>query len=264
MPVECVRWKVATREVAKMLAIEERLRLYTNEHPAIFSLKKWLQINAGKHPAVFFSFYWLSRRDRTCIVTPETQLVIEGFPRSANAFAAVAFRQAQNEKVRVARSSHVPAQVIRAARWQIPTLVLIRKPKDAILSLVIRDPVSVDQALRHYVSFYKTVEKYRSAYVLGLFEEVTEDYGEVIRRVNEKFETTFSLFRHDEQNVNKVFARIDRNYIKRHGETYRETKVSRPYAVREEMKHEVGQDLENPKRRKLIAEAEAVYARLAS
>jgi hypothetical protein len=264
MPVECVRWKVATREVAKMLAIEERLRLYTNEHPAIFSLKKWLQINAGKHPAVFFSFYWLSRRDRTCIVTPETQLVIEGFPRSANAFAAVAFRQAQNEKVRVARSSHVPAQVIRAARWQIPTLVLIRKPKDAILSLVIRDPVSVDQALRHYVSFYKTVEKYRSAYVLGLFEEVTEDYGEVIRRVNEKFETTFSLFRHDEQNVNKVFARIDRNYIKRHGETYRETKVSRPYAVREEMKHEVGQDLENPKRRKLIAEAEAVYARLSS
>jgi hypothetical protein len=264
MPVECVRWKVATREVAKMLAIKERLRLYTNEHPAIFSLKKRLQINAGKHPAVFFSFYWLSRRDRTCIVTPETQLVIEGFPRSANAFAAVAFRQAQNEKVRVARSSHVPAQVIRAARWQIPTLVLIRKPKDAILSLVIRDPVSVDQALRHYVSFYKTVEKYRSAYVLGLFEEVTEDYGEVIRRVNEKFETTFSLFRHDEQNVNKVFARIDRNYIKRHGETYRETKVSRPYAVREEMKHEVGQDLENPKRRKLIAEAEALYARLSS
>ena len=247
-----------------MLAIEERLRLYTNEHPAIFSLKKRLQINAGKHPAVFFSFYWLSRRDRTCIVTPETQLVIEGFPRSANAFAAVAFRQAQNEKVRVARSSHVPAQVIRAARWQIPTLVLIRKPKDAILSLVIRDPVSVDQALRLYVSFYKTVEKYRSAYVLGLFEEVTEDYGEVIRRVNEKFETTFSLFRHDEQNVNKVFARIDRNYIKRHGETYRETKVSRPYAVREEMKHEVGQDLENPKRRKLIAEAEALYARLSS
>ena len=247
-----------------MLAIEERLRLYTNEHPAIFSLKKWLQINAGKHPAVFFSFYWLSRRDRTCIVTPETQLVIEGFPRSANAFAAVAFRQAQNEKVRVARSSHVPAQVIRAARWQIPTLLLIRKPKDAILSLVIRDPVSVDQALRHYVSFYKTVEKYRSAYVLGLFEEVTEDYGEVIRRVNEKFETTFSLFRHDEQNVDKVFARIDRNYRKRHGETYRETKISRPSAVREDVKSEVRHELEDPKRKKLLAEAEAVYDRLTS
>jgi hypothetical protein len=253
---------MATREVARMLAIKERLRLYTDEHPAIFSLKKRLQIYAGKHPAVFFSFYWLSRRDRTRVVTPETQLVIEGFPRSANAFAAVAFGQAQSEKVRVARSSHVPAQVIRAARWQIPTLVLIRKPNDAVLSLVIRDPVSVDQALRHYVSFYKTVEKYRSAYVLGLFEEVTEDYGEVIKRVNEKFGTTFSLFHHDEQNVNKVFARIDRNYRKRHGETYRETKVSRPSALREEMKSEARHDLEDPKRKKLMAEAEAVYARL--
>lgn len=245
-----------------MLAIKERLRLYTDEHPAIFSLKKRLQIHAGKYPTVIFSFYWLSRRDRTRVVTPETQLVIEGFPRSANAFAAVAFGQAQNEKVRVARSSHVPAQVIRAARWQIPTLVLIRKPRDAILSLVVRDPVSVDQALRHYVSFYKTVEKCRSAYVLGLFEEVTEDYGEVIRRVNDKFGTTFSLFHHNEQNVNKVFARIDRNYRKRHGETYRETKVSRPSIAREEMKREVVHDLENPKRRKLIAEAEALYARL--
>ena len=245
-----------------MLAIKERLRLYTDEHPAIFSLKKRLQIYAGKYPTVIFSFYWLSRRDRTRVVTPETQLVIEGFPRSANAFAAVAFVQAQNEKVRVARSSHVPAQVIRAARWQIPTLVLIRKPRDAILSLVVRDPVSVDQALRHYVSFYKTVEKCRSAYVLGLFEEVTEDYGEVIRRVNDKFGTTFSLFHHNEQNVNKVFARIDRTYRKRHGETYRETKVSRPSTAREEMKREVVHDLENPKRRKLIAEAEALYARL--
>jgi len=142
--------------------------------------------------------------------------------------------------------------------------LLIRKPKDAILSLVIRDPVSVDQALRHYVSFYRTVEKYRSAYVLGLFEEVTEDYGEVIRRVNDKFGTTFSLFRHDEQNVDKVFARIDRNYRKRHGETYRETKISRPSAVREDVKSEVRHELEDPKRKKLLAEAEAVYDRLTS
>jgi hypothetical protein len=107
--------------------------------------------------------------------------------------------------------------VIRAARWQIPTLVLIRRPKDAVLSFAIRDPISVDQALKYYLSF-----------------------------------------------VNEVFARIEKNSRKRYGETHWETNVSRPSAAKERMKHEVGYDLENPKRKKLIAEAEAVYDRLTS
>jgi hypothetical protein len=37
---------------------------------------------------------------------------------------------------------------------------------------------------------------------------------------------------------------------------------SSPFPVKERMKHEVEYDLENPKRKKLIAEAEAVYDRL--
>jgi hypothetical protein len=245
-----------------MTAFEERLRLYTSDHPAVVGLEKWLQIYAGKHPAVFFSLYWLMRKDRARVVTPDTQLVVEGFPRSANTFAKVAFSKAQKEKVRIAHHLHVPAQVIRAARWQIPTLVLIRKPRDAVLSLVVRDPISIDQALKYYLSFYETVEKYRDAYVLGLFEEVTEDYGEVIRRINDKFGTTFSLFRHNERNVDKVFARIERNSRRRYGETHWATKVSRPSALKEGIKRDLGYKVENPKRRKLIAEAEAVYDRL--
>ena len=245
-----------------MTSLEERLRFYTSEHPIVVRLERWLQIYAGNHPAVFFSLYWLMRKDPTRVVTPDTQLVVEGFPRSANTFARVAFSKAQNEKVRIAHGLHVPAQVIRAARWQIPTLVLIRKPRDAVLSFVVRDPISIDQALRYYLSFYETVEKCRDAYILGLFEEVTEDYGEVIRRINDKFGTTFSLFRHNERNVDKVFARIERNSRRRYGETHWATKVSRPSALKEGIKHDLEYKLENPKRRKLIAEAEAVYDRL--
>ena len=247
-----------------MGAIEEQPRPDAGEHPAVFKLEKGLQIHAGKYPAVYFSLYRLLQKDRTRVVTPDTQLVIEGFPRSGNSFARVAFSKAQKEKVRIAHGLHVPAQVIRAARWRIPTLVLIRKPKDAVLSFAIRDPISVDQALKYYLSFYKTVEKYRDSYVLGLFEEVTEDYGQVISRLNDKFGTTFSLFRHDEQNVNAVFARLEKNSRKRYGETHWETKVSRPSVAKERMKHEVGYDLKNPKRERLIAEAEAVYDRLTS
>jgi hypothetical protein len=243
-------------------AIEERFGSYVDEHPAVFRFEKWLQIYAGKHPSTFYGLYRLARKDQKRIVTPDTQLVIEGFPRSANTFARVAFNRAQSERVRIAHGLHVPAQVIRASQLRIPTLVLIRAPKDAVISFAIRDPISVDQALRYYLSFYETVEEYRDAYVLGLFEEVIEDFGEVIRRINDRFGTTFSPFSHDEPNVDGVFAHIEKNSRKRFGETSLENKVSRPFASREKLKREVGYELENPKRGDLISRAETVYDRL--
>jgi hypothetical protein len=243
-------------------SIEERVEPYTDEHPAMFRFEKWLQIYAGKHPAAFYGLYRLARKDQGRVVTPETQLVIEGFPRSANSFARVAFNRAQNERVRIANGLHVPAQVIRASRWRIPTLVLIRRPKDAVLSFAIRDPISLNLALRYYLSFYETVEAYRGAYVLGLFEEVTEDFGRVIQHLNDRFATTFSPFRHDEQNVEGVLARIERNSRKRFGEASLENKASLPFAAREEKKHVLGYELEAPKHRGLMARAQAVYDRL--
>ncbi len=250
-----------------MRAIEERLRPHLDENVASLWLEKWLQIHAGGNPTIFFSLYRLlrTRQDLSRAVTPDKQVVIEGFPRSGNSFARRAFIMAQEETfdvTSIAHHLHVPAQVVRAAQWRIPTLVLIRRPKDAVLSFALWDPISIDQALKYYLSFYETVEKYRDAYVLGLFEEVTEDFGQVIKRINDKFGTTFSLFRHDEENVRKVFADIETHARNKFGETLWERKVHRPSAVKERMKHEIEYDLENPKRKRLIAEAEAVYDRL--
>jgi hypothetical protein len=250
-----------------MDALKERLKPRLDENAASLWLEKWLQIHAGGHPTVFFGLYRLlrTRKALSRAVTPDTQLVIEGFPRSSNSFARRAFIMAQDERFdvkRIAHHLHVPAQVVRAAQWQIPTLVLIRRPRDAVLSLVIRDPISIDQALRYYISFYETAEKYRDSYVLGLFEEVTEDFGQVIKRLNDKFGTTFSLFRHDEENVSKVFAGMETQARRKYGERLSERKVQRPAAVREKIKDKIEYDLENPKRKKLIARAEAVYDRL--
>src|ERR687898_3164238 len=248
-----------------MRTIKKWLKSHLDENMVAFRLEKWLQIHAGRHPAVYFSLYRMLRTGTARIVTPDTQLVIEGFPRSGNSFARRAFVSAQNEctdKTRIAHHLHVPAQVVRAAQWRIPTLVLIRKPRDAVLSFAVWDPISVDQALRYYISFYETAEKYRDAYVLGLFEEVSEDFGEVIKRMNDRFGTTFSLFRHDEENVSELFAGMEAQARKKYGETLWERKVQRPATVRERIKDEIEYDLENPKRKKLIARADAVYDRL--
>jgi hypothetical protein len=174
----------------------------------------------------------------------------------------VAFNRAQKGTVRIATGLHVPAQVIRAARWRIPTLVLIRKPKDAVLSFAIRDPISVEQALKYYLSFYETVEGYGDAYVLGTFEEVTSDFGLVIQRLNEMFGTSFSPFRHNERNVEVVLARVERNSKRKFGEAHWENKASRPVAAREETKRELERGLDAPEAGRLLSRAEAVYERL--
>jgi hypothetical protein len=233
-----------------------------NSSAISYGIEKQLQLYTGRCPTVFYTLYRMVRKNPARIVGPETQLVVEGFPRSANTFAVVAFRRAQKGRVRVAHNLHVPAQVIRASRMGIPTLVLIRKPKDAVRSLVVRDPISVDQALKHYISFYSVVAEYRGSYVLGRFEEVTEDYGTVIQRINAKFDTGFSPFRHTKNNLRKVFARIDQQYKKTQGMVHREARISRPSVARDLAKVGVEYETKDPKRRQLISEAEAIYAHL--
>ena len=250
-----------------MRAIEKRLRPYLDENAASLWFEKWLQIHAGGHPPAYFGLYRLlrTRKDLTRAVSPDKLVVIEGFPRSGNSFARRAFIMAQGEGfevTRVAHHLHVPAQIVLAARWGIPTILLIRKPRDAVLSLVIRDPISVDQALKYYVSFYETAEEYRDACVLGRFEDVTGDFGRVMQRLNDRFGTRFCVFHHDEEIVNELFAGMEAQARKRYGEKLWERKVQRPATARERIKDEIEYDSQNPKRKKLIARAEAVYDRL--
>lgn len=231
------------------------------------AIKNRAQLYVGERPAIFYRYYRLKQnlvkkaeaRGRR-VVQPTTQIVIEGFPRSANTFAVWAFRQAQPDDVRVAHHFHYPAQVVRAAQWQIPTLVLIREPREAVTSLVMRDPqASLEQALRHYVSFYQAVVRHRDACVLGPFEEVIEDYGAVIERVNSKFGTQFAVFDHTEANVKQVFSRIEARHRTRNEGTIVETRIARPSAAKEEMRREVKRELEAPSRRGMLTEAKVVY-----
>lgn len=222
------------------------------------AIKGRMQAYAGERPAIFFAYHRLKRSPLA--VRPATQLVIEGFPRSANTFSVWAFRQAQHEDVRLAHHLHYPAQVIRAAQWQIPTLVLVRKPEDAVLSLIMRTPLLMPtQALQHYISFYKVVAKYRDAFVLGRFEEVTEDYGAVIERINDRFATQFSLFDHTEANVKRVYSRIEERHRAQYKDKVSEARVARPSATKEKMKRKVRSVLEGPEQRRLLAEATLIY-----
>jgi hypothetical protein len=147
-----------------------------------------------------------SRRCESLVVEKDTVIVIEGFPRSANTFACNAFRLSQEKDVKIAHHLHAPAQIIGAAKMNIPAVVQIRNPDDAVLSLVVRSPfISIRIALREYTLFYETILSYRDHFIVAKFEDVIRDFGSVIREINDRFGTDFKEFIHNEENVAKSY-----------------------------------------------------------
>jgi hypothetical protein len=162
-----------------------------------------LRTRVAEHPAIYLPF---ARRKYPGpspeVVGAETQLVIDGFTRSATTFAVYAFQLAQPRPVRLAHHLHAPAQLIAAARLAIPALVLIREPEGAVLSQLIREPwVPLAGALHAYARFYERLLPYRGRFVVGDFKDVTGDFGAVTRRLNQRFGTHFAEFAHTDANV---------------------------------------------------------------
>ena len=167
-----------------------RLRTYTSEHPLgylAFARRKYTGHNVE-------------------VIGPRTELVIDGFTRSATTFAVYAFQLSQERPIRLAHHLHAPAQLIEAARLGIPAVALIRKPQGAILSQLIREPdVALRDALFAYSRFYEHLMPYRKSFVIGEFRQVTQEFGAVIRQLNVRFGTNFAEFAHSDANVRECF-----------------------------------------------------------
>ncbi len=201
------------------------------------------------------------RGHRELTVKRDTDLVIEGFPRSGNTFACAAFQLAQPYPLKLARHLHAPAQIVIAARWGIPALLLLRRPADAALSLLIRDrTVTLAGALGGYARFYSALSAWREHFVVASFEQVTCDFGSVIARLNRRFGSGFALFEHNAENEAAAFAEVERMELADSGGgPLRQTHVSRPSMEREAMKENLAAALSEPSIAAAHRRAQGVY-----
>ena len=205
-------------------------------------------------------------RTRPLLARSDTDIVIEGFPRSGNTFAVVAFRMAQPTPVRIARHLHAPAQALWGVRQSVPTLVLIREPSEAVLSLVIREPhLSLGQGLRQYIRFYRTLTPQRRRFVVAPFSEVISAFGSIVDRVNEMFGAGFERFEHTPENVERAFSIIDEmDRVDTGRADVTEATVARPSRDRDPAKSDLGEDLLRPELAGLLTRADRLYAEFVS
>ena len=184
----------------------------------LLKLKFELRSFCSLYPELFFPMRSLLGKGTAQAVQENTQLVIEGFPRSANSFSVAAIQSVQPKPLIIASHLHAAAQVIRAADLSVPTLVLIREPADAIISLKcleleisyrfkIEYPVwgaCLKSYLKAWIKFYLQILPYRENYVIGLFDEVTNDFGAIIEQLNQRFQRNFAIFEHTKESVKRI------------------------------------------------------------
>ncbi len=218
------------------------------------------------HPAVYMPIARARHGDRPdYLVRRDTELVIEGAARSGNTFAVLAFVSAQKRPVRTAHHTHAPAQVLTAARWGIPTLVLVRPPLDSALAHMALRGVPAGPALTAWIRFHRSILPVRDAFVVASFAEVTGDFGVAVARVNERFGTRFGVFEHSPENEAAVFAAIERRNRElraRRKESERDLILARPTAERSALKDRLREQLDAPGLEGLRAEARALYTRV--
>jgi len=202
---------------------------------------------------------------RTTLVHRDTPLLTEGFSRSGNTYSSAAFAVSNGSDVPVARHLHAAAHVLRAARFGVPILLLVREPRAAVSSYLVRRPtLTVDEGLDEYCDFYRTVWRVRSSLVVGLFDDIVTDFGEVLRQVNQRFSTAFAPYDATPANEETTMALVeDMNRRECAGELV-ETHVGRPSALREDLKAVLQTAFEQPRTAQRLATARTLYASYAA
>lgn len=233
------------RLVRKLIPVNLRWRLYF-----------WGLAN----PAIAPLYIRARRVLRASRITRGTILVIDGFPRSANSYARVAFEAANPHLARgVSSHLHSTWAIRRAVRRGLPVMLLVRNPLDATASLVQLAPgLRIETALRLYVNFYRQLLPICKHVELVRFSDATVDFPSVVVRCNERFGTRFNPARPAAVSEEEIFTRIDQR-VSDPSQLHRfESVVSRP--SRRRMDAETVFESASQRARDLLVAAERCYS----
>lgn len=220
-----------------------------------------LKYKIANHVAGFPELYTAISKNltgRDCYTTKQTDIVIDGHPRSANTYAMFAFQIAQNSSLNIANHIHKKSQFLIAEKYGIPAILLIRDPLDCISSLLIRQPKYNPAILFHgYYSLYNGL-KNSTGFVLGEFNAVTNNYDKIIRQVNIKFGKNFELYHNTKENEKIVKDIIQQQDELKYAAEYDQS-VAYPNEKRKKIIGDIKTSLLNEKYKKEYSKCQKIY-----
>ncbi len=219
----------------------------------------WFQSWMGEHPTLYYGMFARRHPFSRMRVTAQTRVCIEGFPRSANSYAVVAFKLA-NPEVPIAHHLHVPAQILKAVAYHIPTVLVVRSPLECVPSfMVFQRSTNATFYLQAYIRFHQKLFPVLSQVLVVDFQQVVSDFNQVILAMNERFQTQFHLIENLPAQQSRIFSRLEEiNHQFFKGDQFKSMK---PDASRKAHKEKVKQMVAS---HPLLPDAMAVYQQIAA
>lgn len=188
----------------------------------------------------------LKKKPQAVIVKRSSKVLIEGYPRSGNTFFVAYFRYF-NAHEDIASHYHAIFQLRKAVKFNVPIVVLVRPPLESIVSLLIRENLLYPRlVIESYINFYKSLQSFKDDIVVADFKEAISEPDLIIRKVNERFMTSFAAEKLTPElriMVNQIVDQMDK--ISRDDSEVDELKVSRPSVEKERLKSSIAGMLTN-------------------
>ena len=171
----------------------------------------------------------------------DSQICIEGFPRSGNTFLVAAI-QRWNPEIKISHHSHLASNAKYALDNSVPTVILIREPLEAVSSAMIWDGrLSAEVGLRGYLSFYRSLmSDLPQVLVLG-FAEFTQRPDKSVEKINQRFGLQLQWKEYDDRELRAVSR-----YLSKHDQRSNRgaTSASLPNREKEQLKRACRIELE--------------------
>lgn len=156
-----------------------------------------------KFPSLYLCIQRLrynGKRYETKIAKKYFDLIIDGFPRSANSYSTRLFQHLE-PRFLIGNHLHSHAHIKYGLINNIPTIVLIRNPFDAIISLVALKIINVYNGnkkeflqenslkftVKSYINFYRPLVKIKNKLVLLKFDDITKNPSKAIKKINKVY-----------------------------------------------------------------------------
>ena len=149
-------------------SLQLRVREYIRSNPTLYRLIASLRKLAGQ--------------DKKFLCERESDLCLEAYPSSANSFLCRVVKYL-NKDLNIAQHTHSIANIKIALKYNIPVVIIIRDPLEAISSRVVRFNTGIGQGIFEYINFYEFVAEHFDKLIVVCFEDVVKNTSSVLQKI---------------------------------------------------------------------------------
>jgi hypothetical protein len=154
---------------------------------------------------------WLQNRSKIREYdNADPDIIISGFPRSANTFLTLAVKHRLEQagvNRKVFSHDHSVNIIKYACKRSIPCVVPIRTPLDAILSTYIYfdKEMEVSELVQWYLAFYQYVSAHHEHFIVVRYEDVIGDINGVMTRIGNRIGINFPAVENLQEERDSLF-----------------------------------------------------------